>query len=138
MQKQPLQAPERFDDPLGNHMRAAAAAHQQRLARFPPVAENYEAFYASFTPETNAGMGYLAGIAGIIGSELRLCSFAEGYDAKELGALSKEHATGTEKLGFSTHDGQRLALVVPLVSARLTSLLEQGWVVHCFLAYTVY
>ncbi|MDR3037252.1 MAG: hypothetical protein LBU31_02425 [Coriobacteriales bacterium] len=138
MQKQPLQDPERFDDPLGSHMRAAVNAHRQHLAQFPPVAESYEAFYANFTPETNAGMGYLAGIAGIIGSELQLCSFAEGYDAEELTAIPKEHATGTEKLGFSTHDGQRLALLDPTVSARLTGLLKQGWVVRCFLAYTVY
>jgi hypothetical protein len=119
MQKRPLDDSERFQDPLGAHMRAVSTAHAKRMARFAHVEEVYQAFYASFKPWDEEGARYLAGAEGIIGSALELERFDEG-------------------VSFVTRDGRRLAVLDGEVAIKLTTLLKQGWVVRCVLAYTIY
>jgi hypothetical protein len=119
MQKLPTDDSERFQDPLGTHMRAVFDAHAKHMARFASVGEVYQGFYASFKPWDEEGTRYLAGAEGIIGSTLVLERFEEG-------------------VGFVTYDKRRLAVLDGAAATKLTTLLEQGWVVRCVLAYTVY
>jgi hypothetical protein len=119
MQKRPLDDSERFQDPLGAHMRAVSAAHAKRMARFARVDEVYRAFYASFKPWDEEGTRYLCGAEGIIGSALELERLENG-------------------VGLATRDGRRLAVLGEEAATKLTALLEQDWVIRCILAYTVY
>lgn len=115
----PLQNPERFSDPLGDHMQAATAAQAQRLGKYPQVKEVYQGFYLRFTPLSARGKNYIGGAEGIIGTRLILKNDEEG-------------------LGFETRDGQCIAYLQEQDAARMQALLEQGWTLRCTLAFSLY
>jgi hypothetical protein len=119
MQNHALHNPERFQDPLGEHMQAAKAAHAQHMARFASVADVYQGFYASLRPQGARGASYLGGVEGIIGRALTLSLFEDGP-------------------GFIAEDGQQVATVEGQPAEKLCALLEQGWVIRCILASTTY
>jgi hypothetical protein len=119
MQNQSLHSPERFQDPLGEHMQAARAAHARHMNRFIAVADAYQGFYARLKPQGARGMSYLSGAEGIIGTTLRLRLFEGGP-------------------GFVASDGGQVAAVEGREAEKLTVLSEQGWIMRCVLANTTY
>jgi hypothetical protein len=119
MKKRPPEDPERFQDPLGAHIRAVSTAHAKRMERYASVNEVYQGFYADFTPQSEEGARYLSGVEGIIGSTLKLERFEDA-------------------LAFVAHDGQQIALLEGAVATWLEVLLERGWVIRCVLASIIY
>jgi hypothetical protein len=119
MKKRPPEDPERFQDPLGAHIKAVSTAHAKRMERYAPVKEVYRGFYADFKPQGEEGARYLSGVEGIIGSTLKLECFEDA-------------------LTFVAHDGQQIALLEGELAARLKTLLEQGWIIRCVLASIIY
>jgi hypothetical protein len=115
----PLQNPDRFKDPLGDHMQAAVAAHEKHLSQYPQVTDVYQGFYLSFTPQDARGKAYLSGTEGIIGSDLILKDFEIG-------------------LGFATQEGQCIALLDEQHTEQLRYLLEEGWIIRCALTFSLY
>jgi hypothetical protein len=89
------------------------------MEQLVPVEEVYQGFYARFKPQDKRGMDYLAGAEGIVGAKLRLSQFGD-------------------VLGFAAHDGTQIALLEEELSERLMWLREQGWVLCCVMASTMY
>jgi hypothetical protein len=119
MGKRPLHDSERFSDPLGDHMQAVLAAHEQRMGRATPVVGAYQGFYAGFRPQDKEGTDFLSGAEAIIGTEFRL-------------------RPSGDALGLVAYGGRQVAELDGVLSTRLAALLGQGWVVRCFLAYVIY
>jgi hypothetical protein len=115
----PLQNPDRFGDPLGDHMQAAVTARSQHLATYPQVEEVYQAFYLRFDAYGKRGQSYLGGAEGIVGTKLFV-------------------KNGDEGLGLAARDEQYIALFDGEAAEQIHPLLELGWTLHFTLAFSLY
>ena len=119
MDKTSLHDSERFKDPLGDYMRAAQASQKQHLAKYPDVADVYKGFYGKFEPFDNEGATFLGSSEAIIGTELKLRQTKEG-------------------LGFFGRSERCIAYLEKDLSKELSALLDEGWTIHCILAFIIF
>ena len=119
MHKTSLHNSNRFQDPLGDYMKAALDAKRQHLERYPDVREVYQGFYARFYPLGKDGANFLSSAEGIIGSELDLRRVGSG-------------------LGFFAYDGRQISALEDTLANKLIVLADAGWTIRCLLAYTLF
>lgn len=116
MNKQPLQDPERYRDPLGEHFKGVQIEQKRRLEKYPAVSTVYGAHYLTFYPHGKEGENFLGSSDGVIGTALTLKEANDG-------------------LGFYSYDGRRIA---EFEDESLSQALQKGWTIRCLLAYSVY
>ena len=125
MEKKSLHDTQRYNDPLGDHLRQATDAWQRRLERYPKVDTVYSARYIRFSPTDKNGALFLGGSEGIVGSELFIKPTEDVPEKQTNGSL----------MGIFGYSGRRIA---HLEDAVIGELISVGWKSRCFLAHTVY
>jgi len=122
MDKKPLHSYGRFRDPLGDYIKAAQATQVSQgedSEKYPFVDDTYKGFYASFKPMDKEGERFLGSSEGIIGTELVVMVTEEG-------------------LGFFAHGTRRVTILDKSLANELRYLLDSGWILRCFLAFTIF
>jgi len=111
--------PERYQDPLGDYMRAAQTTQQQHLQSFPNVQDVYQGFYIPFTAYGKEGANCLNGSGGITGTPLDLVKVGQG-------------------LGLFSQNDICVAILDKSTSDELGVLLGSGWTIHIRLACVIF
>ncbi|HBT96028.1 MAG TPA: hypothetical protein DEB24_08175 [Coriobacteriia bacterium] len=116
MNKKPLQHPERYQDPLGDHYKSVQSQQERRLGKYPDVGTVYGADYLTFKPLGKEGEQFLGSSDGVVGTTL-------------------EPRIVNGQPGFYAYDGRCIAL---FEDEALVEALEKGWKARCLLAYSVF
>ena len=125
MEKKNLHDPQRYNDPLGEHVRNATDLWQRRLERYPKVDTVYSARYIRFSALDKNSALFLGGSEGIVGSELFIRPVEDTSDKQTNGSL----------LGVFGYSGRCIAYLDDTV---VRELISEGWETRCFLAHTIY